>query len=291
MTITILDGSIGQELVHRSDVPATPYWSTSVMHQQPDLVRELHAEYFASGADIATTNTYPVLPDRLDGSGYEYQLTQLVQAAAHAAIDARDQHGSGKVAGALGPLGASYRTDFDHTVEDARALYGDVIGAMNSDVDFLIAETVSSVAQARNVIDATAFHSEKPVWIALSVTDEDGTKLRSGEDLADVVPLMDASHVEAVLINCTRPEGVKDALQIIAKAGKPFGAYANGFTDIDGAFLKDSPTVDVLSARKDLGPNEYADFAQTWVDVGATIIGGCCEVGPAHIAELARRFK
>ena len=99
-----------------------------------------------------------------------------------------------------------------------------------------------------------------------------------------IVPLMDASHVEAVLINCTRPEGVKDALQIIAKAGKPFGAYANGFTDIDGAFLKDSPTVDVLSARKDLGPNEYADFAQTWVDVGATIIGGCCEVGPAHRA-------
>ena len=165
MTITILDGSIGQELVHRSDVPATPYWSTSVMHQQPDLVRELHAEYFASGADIATTNTYPVLPDRLDGSGFRGSVSAAGSGGGTGGNrQARDQHGSGKVAGALGPLGASYRTDFDHTVEDARALYGDVIGAMNSDVDFLIAETVSSVAQARNVIDATAFHSEKPVW-------------------------------------------------------------------------------------------------------------------------------
>ena len=102
MTITILDGSIGQELVHRSDVASTPYWSTSVMYQQPDLVHKLHADYFAAGADIATTNTYPVLPDRLDGSGFEDQLTQLVQTAASAAKEARDQHGSGKVAGALG---------------------------------------------------------------------------------------------------------------------------------------------------------------------------------------------
>jgi S-methylmethionine-dependent homocysteine/selenocysteine methylase len=50
-------------------------------------------------------------------------------------------------------------------------------------------------------------------------------------------------------------------------------------------------TVDVLSARTDLGPDRYAEFAQGWVDAGAKLIGGCCEVGPAHIATLAARFK
>ena len=46
----------------------------------------------------------------------------------------------------------------------------------------------------------------------------------------------------------------------------------------------------LLEARKDLGPAAYAAFAEQWVEGGASIIGGCCEVGPAHIAELARRF-
>jgi S-methylmethionine-dependent homocysteine/selenocysteine methylase len=94
-----------------------------------------------------------------------------------------------------------------------------------------------------------------------------------------------------VLINCSRPEAVAAALEIIKGFGKPFGAYANGFTRISEGFLKDAPTVDALEQRTDLGPEAYADFAMGWVGQGATIVGGCCEVGPAHIAELARRLK
>ena len=71
----------------------------------------------------------------------------------------------------------------------------------------------------------------------------------------------------------------------------PVGAYANGFTGIAADFDKIGATVDSLKARTDLGPEAYAKFAQGWIDAGATLIGGCCEVGPAHIAELARRFK
>ena len=69
-----------------------------------------------------------------------------------------------------------------------------------------------------------------------------------------------------------------------------FGAYANGFTSISDSFKEAGASVDRLDVRKDLGPEEYADFAQQWADLGATIIGGCCEVGPAHIAEIVRRL-
>ena len=72
--------------------------------------------------------------------------------------------------------------------------------------------------------------------------------------------------------------------------GKPFGAYANGFTHISGNFLKDAPTVKELTHRHDLTPEKYADFAMAWVAQGATIIGGCCEVGPDHIRHLAARL-
>jgi homocysteine S-methyltransferase len=81
------------------------------------------------------------------------------------------------------------------------------------------------------------------------------------------------------------------ALKIFARGALPFGAYANGFTQITKAFLENRPTTDALAARRDMGPAAYADHAMRWVGQGATIIGGCCETGPAHIAEIDRRLR
>ena len=81
------------------------------------------------------------------------------------------------------------------------------------------------------------------------------------------------------------------ALDILARGDLPTGAYANGFTRITKDFLKDRPTVDSLVARRDMGPEIYATHAMSWLDRGATILGGCCETGPAHTAEIARRLR
>jgi S-methylmethionine-dependent homocysteine/selenocysteine methylase len=157
-------------------------------------------------------------------------------------------------------------------------------------VDLFLIETVSSVQEAQGALMATAGNG-KPVWLALSVKDDDGTRLRSGEPLGDIEPLLEQFAPEAVLLNCSRPEAISAGLEIVKGFGRRFGAYANGFTHISPEFLKDRPSVDALQARSDLGPAEYADFAMGWVEQGATIVGGCCEVGPDHIAELARRLR
>ena len=57
MTLTILDGSIGQELVKRSSEAPTGLWSTEVLLKQPELILAVHADYFAAGADVATSNS------------------------------------------------------------------------------------------------------------------------------------------------------------------------------------------------------------------------------------------
>ena len=54
--------------------------------------------------------------------------------------------------------------------------------------------------------------------------------------------------------------------------------------------LKHGGTVDVLGARDDLAPQRYAQFAAGWAAAGAAIVGGCCEVGPEHIAALRDRL-
>jgi homocysteine S-methyltransferase len=287
--ITLLDGSIGQELVKRSGDRATPLWSTSVMIEHPELVSAVHGDYFAAGASVASTNSYAVHRDRLARVGLEDQFADLIEAALSGAQAARMAHGAGRIAGALGPLGASYRPDICPPPKQAAPLYAELVALMQDRVDLFLIETASSVVQAEGALLGTS-KSRKPVWLSVTVQDNDGTRLRSGEAVGDLAGILAQYAPQAVLVNCSRPEAMAAALDILKGFGLPFGAYANGFTRIDEAFLKDAPTVDVLEQRADLGPDAYAEYAMGWVDQGATIVGGCCEIGPAHIAELSRRL-
>lgn len=290
MTVTLLDGGMGQELVRRSGDRATPLWSTQVMIDHPQLVQDIHRDFFAAGADIATTNTYAVLRDRLERVGLQDQVGDLADTAIRMATAARDAHGSGRIAGAIGPLIASYRPDICPPAAEAAEIYAEPVALLKDRVDLLILETMCSVDQAKGALLASLGQG-LPVWLSVSVEDGDGTRLRSGEPVGNLAALIDRLTPDAVLINCARPEAVQAGLDIISRFGLPFGAYANGFTRISEGFLGAAPTVDALERRIDLGPGTYADFVMGWVDRGATIVGGCCEVGPAHIAEIARRLR
>ena len=164
-----------------------------------------------------------------------------------------------------------------------------MVGADVATTNTYSIETMSSVDQAKGALmGASGFN--KPIWLALSVDDRDGTKLRSGEDLKDILPLLNEYKPAAVMINCSAPEAVSIALPLLSEANIPTGGYANGFVEIAKNFNKIGATVDLLKARTDLNPEAYANIADDWIKSGATFIGGCCEVGPAHIAELKSRF-
>ena len=288
--VVLLDGSVGQELVRRSPGRATALWSTRVMMDHPDMVGALHRDYFASGATIATTNTYALHRNRLALTGQEAMLPELLDIALLQAETARASWPSRRIAGSLGPLFASYRPDLDPDPVEAERQFAWLASRMASRVDLLVAETVCSTREAEGVLRGMA-HVGIPRWIAFSTMDNDGTCLRSGETLTDIAPLLARFRPDAVLINCTRPEAVPAGLCLLAPMGISFGAYANGFTHISDDFLKDAPTVDSLGRRADLDPAAYADHALSWLAQGATILGGCCEIGPAHISELARRLR
>jgi len=289
--VTLLDGGMGQELVHRAGDRPTPLWSTTVMMEHPGLVGQVHDDYFAAGAMVATTNTYAIHRDRLVKAGIEDQFAALHGLALDAAATSRAAAGRGRpglrIAGSIGPLVASYRPETHPPHDVAVALYAEVAGVLAARVDLILCETVASVAHARAVLQG-ARRAGVPVWLSVTVDDRDGARLRSGEPVAEAAAVAVAEGAGAVLANCSAPEAMARALDGLAGVGLPFGAYANGFTMITADFLKDSPTVDALQARRDLGPATYAGFALGWVAQGATIVGGCCEVGPAHIAALHR---
>ncbi|AWB49866.1 homocysteine S-methyltransferase [Gemmobacter aquarius] len=288
--ITLLDGGMGQELVARSGDEPTPLWATRVMLDHPHLVRAIHDDYFAAGATVATTNTYAIHHDRLLPFGLDHLFHDLHRRAVAEARAARDAHGSGRIAGSMGPLVATYRTDVTLPLAEAEPKYAEIARIIGPEVDMILCETMASVLQAEGALRG-ALAGGKPVWLSVTVDDRDGSKLRSGEPVADLQRLVDAYHPAAILVNCSVPEAMADAMAIVAGFGVPFGAYANGFTHISDGFLEDAPTVAALTHRHDLTPEKYVGFAMGWVAQGATIVGGCCDVGPEHIRALAAALR
>lgn len=283
--ITLLDGGMGQELIHRSGDNPTPLWSTQVMIDNPGMVADVHRDFTQVGATLATTNTYAIHRDRLAGTPLEDRFEELHRLAL---AEARAS-GATRIAGSIGPLMASYRPDLHPDADAGAVLYAEIAGLLAEDCDLLICETVASLTHAASILKGVAT-AGKPVWLAMTVDDQDGTRLRSGEALSEVLPLA-RERAQAVLVNCSVPEAIDGAMPILAQSGLPFGAYANAFEQITEGFLEDKPTVDSLSMRRDLTPERYADHVLRWVDAGASIVGGCCEVSPAHIAEIARRLR
>ena len=295
--VTLLDGGMGQELIARSGKPAAPLWSTQVMIDHPGLVAEVHRDYADAGASVATTNTYAIHRDRLRGGNTnhyagdgvelpvrEAEFSALLSAALDEAAHVAERS---KIAGSIGPLGASYRADLLPDHADAVTLYAEVAHALAPRCDILLFETLASVDAARAALEAGR-QTDRPVWLAVTVDDEEGSLLRSGEPVAEVTAL--ASDADALLANCSAPEVMPQALDRFAQAGVPTGAYGNAFKMITKAFISGGATAEDLSAREDMIPAVYADHALRWLDHGATILGGCCETGPAHIAEIARRL-
>lgn len=287
--VTLLDGGMGQELIRRIGVPPKPLWSTWVMMERPDLVEAVHREFVEAGAEVLTLNTYSATPRRLGRHGAADQFAALHGAAV--AIAKRACIGAGRpvrLAGCLPPLENSYRPDLAVPEDTALTEFAELCAMQAPHVDLFIAETMAAKTEAVAATRAAAA-TGLPIWTALTVDDDDGTRLRSGEPVAEVAEAVVEAGASALLLNCSRPEAITAGLTHLAGFGVPFGAYANGFTGV--VPLGPNQPVDVLKARLDLEPAAYADHVDTWIASGATVVGGCCEVGPAHIAEIARRLQ
>lgn len=287
--ITLLDGGMGQELLKRSSKDITPLWSTQVMIDEPDIVRDVHIDYIFAGARVITLNAYTMTPERLARDGQIEDFEKLQVAAINAAISAREAAGipEVKIAGCLPPLVASYHAEVTPKYEAMLKSYSKIVAIQAPHVDVFLCETMSSIAEAKAALVA-AKESGLPVWVSLTIEDNDQGLLRSGEALLDAVAMLDEFGADAKLLNCSKPEAILASWSKMKSDQGLTGAYGNGFTSIDS--LKPGGTVKSMQSRTDLGPAAYAEFAMEWVTNGAGLIGGCCEVGPAHIAELSKRL-
>ena len=289
--ITLIDGGLGQEIYRKAGQPAHPMWSAKVMMDDPEVVKEVHREFMQAGAQVLTINTYTCTPTRLDRDGEKEWFEDLQIKAYDIAAKARDSLGLSagdvQIAACLPPLIGSYTAD-PRSFGELKEEYRQIVDIQASRSDLFIIETISVIREAQAATEA-ALESGKPVLLSLTLSDEDPEKLRSGESIQDALKALKDYNLQGLLFNCSFPETIAQGLNHLKDQPYPYGGYANGFTSVEP--LKPGGTVDALAARKDLNADKYAELVLQWIAQGATIVGGCCEVGPSYIAELRDRIQ
>ena len=296
-SITILDGGMSRELVRLGAELRQPEWSALALMDSPEIVRRVHEEFIAAGADVVTTNSYALVPFHIGEDRFRTDGSRLIALAGQLAREAADvtRDRTVRVAGSLPPIFGSYEPQLFQP-DRVQDYLGVLVEALDPFVDVFLGETLSLIAEAEAVERAVA-DTGKPFWISFTLQDEPGAEtrppaLRSGESVADAARWIAGSAASALLFNCSRPEVMQQAVEaagaIIAESGRPveIGVYANAFTsDEDGAA---NETLHAI--RDDLSAARYAAFACDWAESGATMIGGCCGVGASHIHNLRRRL-
>ncbi len=297
--IRILDGGMSRELQRLGAELKQPEWSALALINAPDIVRQVHAEFIEAGADVVTTNSYALVPFHIGEERFREQGASLIALSGRLAREAADASGRKiTVAGSLPPIFGSYEPEnFDASrVQDYLRV---LVDNLEPFVDVWLGETLSLIAEGEAVREAVA-KTGKPFWISFTLDDEAAQlngaepKLRSGETVRAAAEWIAGSGAAALLFNCSKPEVMKAAVETAANTFKEkgvsleIGVYANAFEGEQG----DSAANEGLhGTRTDLTDDVYSRVACTWADAGATMIGGCCGIGAAHIHKVAGALR
>lgn len=276
----LLDGGLGTHLERRGQDISGALWSARVLAEEPGEVRAAHADFFAAGAQIATTCSYQVT---FEGCGQDTQalLGRSVRLAREAAREAEDATGRPRwVAASVGPYGAGpgAGTEYDGAyglgAEELLRWHRPRLEALAAaGPDLLLAETIPSLPEVEAL--ARAFGEvDLPVALSLSVT---GERLRDGADLRLAAhAAADIPGLCALGINCCSVDQARQALEILGEhAAAPLLAYPNSGEEWDA------------QARRWRHRPQESPVAL--IDAPVVLLGGCCRVGPQEIARLARR--
>jgi homocysteine S-methyltransferase len=277
---TLLDGGLATALEDLGNTFTSELWTGELLKSAPDQIREAHAAFVKAGAEIIITSTYQVSFPGCIAKGWTHQ--EVVDALKNSIQLARDAH-SPQVAASIGPYGAyladgsEYRGNYDATEDQIREFHKERLEILIAcKPDYLAIETIPEIREARVLLQLLKdLNNTIPVWIAFSCKDDH--HLSSGETFRDAAMISKELGAEYVGINCTSPELVTGLLES-AEGHGPFVVYPNAgrtwnekLKRLEGATVK-------LSDQ----------HIQQWAQCGATIIGGCCGIGPKEIAQVAR---
>jgi homocysteine S-methyltransferase len=289
--VIILDGGTGTDIQRRGAPMSGDTWCAEVNLTHPDIVRAVHEDYIAVGADVITANTFATSPLLFNALGRDDELLAIDHAAvgiAQGAAQGRPVAVAGSIS-TMRPLAVGTdRTDLhqDWSEATARGLFARKANHLAAlGVDFLLMEMMRDVDYSLWATEA-ALATGLPVWIGIATERRaDGELVGFGHRdqlLDEVVRVLAATGPAHISIMHSSSSDTADAIDIVKRHWQgPLGAYPES-----GYFkMPEWSFVDIIS------PDDLVDRSNGWLGQGVTALGGCCGLGPEHIAALAQRFK
>ena len=270
---------------------------------RPDIIKEIHAEYFEAGADIVETNTFSgttiaQADYALEHMVYDinFQSAKLAKEAAQAFTE-KEPHKPRFVAGAMGPTNrtASLSPDVNDpgyravTFEQLKVAYRQQVGALlDGGVDILLVETIFDTLNAKAALFACqdALEERKqevPIMVSGTITDASGRTL-SGQTTEAF--LISVSHVPLLTVGLNCALGAKELkpyLEVLSNKAT-FGVSAYPNAGLPNEFGEYDQTAEEMK-------NQVEEFLKEGY---LNVLGGCCGTTPEHIramAEVAKKYK
>ena len=294
----IIDGALASELQRRGCDLNDSLWSAKVLIEQPDLIRQVHYDYFKAGADCATTASYQASPLGFAKKGISLdESIKLIKKSVELAQQAKEQYltqiGKNKplfIAGSVGPYGAyladgsEYTGNYQLSEEEFIEFHQIRIQALiDAKADILACETLPNFAEIKALVKVLKQYPTMTAWFSFTL--KDANHLSDGTPLKEVIDyLNNVDQVVSVGINCIALEEVTAALTVLQTlTRKPLIVYPNSGEQYD-------PTT--KQWHKNHQHNcTFKNQLPTWLKLGAKLIGGCCQTTPKDIAEIADYLK
>ncbi|WP_432699027.1 homocysteine S-methyltransferase [Kluyvera cryocrescens] len=289
----VLDGAMATELEARGCDLADSLWSAKVLMENPQLIYDVHLDYFRAGAQVAITASYQATPEGFAARGLdETQSRALIARSVELARQARDAYRAENpaakgllIAGSIGPYGAyladgsEYRGDYQRSAQVFQDFHRPRIDALlEAGADLLACETLPSFDEIRALAQLLVEYPVAQAWFSFTL--RDSQHLSDGTPLRDVLAfLTDYPQILAVGINCIALENTVDALSYLhSQTSLPLVVYPNSGEHYDAVTKTWHHHGEACATLEGYLPQ--------WLAAGAKLIGGCCRTTPKDIAAL-----
>jgi homocysteine S-methyltransferase len=298
--IFVLDGGLATELEWRGYELNDALWSARLLLEEPEAIKQVHADYLTAGADCLISASYQATIQGLMARGLsELEAADLLRLSVKLAREARDEFWAVEanrqkrlrplVAASIGPYGAylangaEYTGDYDLDMAGLLAWHRPRWHILaNSGADLLACETCPSRSELEAYCELLKETPQLLAWV--SFTAGDGRHISDGTPIAECAArLNDVPNVVAIGVNCTPPRLMPELIQAIQSVSdKYIVVYPNSgerYNAADNSWHGESD------------PSSYGTMSREWRKLGAVLIGGCCRTRPSHIRQIRDRVR
>lgn len=293
--IRILDGGMGQELHAKGLVSKGTLWMTSAVLEEKyhKLIIDTHLDYIEAGAEVITTSTFSSRKIRMQQNKVNHLFEYANKKSCELALSAKEISKKNVL------IAGSIPAQFDTYKEDSRevkVIYESFLSQIKciiEYVDFIYLDVISSgkeIAIATEIIEKF----DKPILVGMHLS-KNG-KLPSGESIEEVVNKYKSSYWIGILSSCVSIEIAEKSINELKNTKLPFGFKVNLWGKDEPSpiqelhkanYDQDAVNLNTVMGKREVDDIIFKNLGKSYINNGATILGGCCETNSKHIKLLS----